>query len=80
MSKRTKAPKKFRLTIGVTVNAYGETIVEAATAEEAQRIVEKSLDTLGWESPFWKRTTFDDIDWSEADDLRVVEGETKEAR
>lgn len=63
---------KFTVTIAVNVPSYCDLEVEAASQEDADRIVAESIKEHSWSSPYWYNAEGWDTDWCEADDLRVL--------
>lgn len=73
--------KKFKVSATVLVPIGGYIVVEAKNAAEAQRIAMETLEFKSddpithlddeWQSHLWQNGTFDDIRWTEAQDLTI---------
>ena len=64
--------KKFTVIVAADVPSYGKVQVEAASEEEATRIVSESFEREGFASPFWDAADNFDSDWSNCDNLRTI--------
>ena len=64
--------KMFTVIVAADVPSYGKVQVEAASEEEANRIVNESFERDGFASPFWDAADDFDSDWSSCDNLRTI--------
>jgi len=62
----------FTVIVAADVPCHGKVQVEAASAEEATRIVSESFEREGFASPFWDEADDFDPDWSNSDNLRTI--------
>lgn len=63
---------EFTVTLAVNVPSYCDIEVQAASQEDADRIVAESIKKHSWSSPYWQDADNWDTDWINADDLRVL--------
>ena len=63
---------KHNIIIAATVQSYCSIAVDAETEQEAERLVQESIDKEGFESPFYQNSGEWDTDWLNAENLRIV--------
>jgi hypothetical protein len=72
------APKKYKVTVAVTVPAYATVEIEAESQAAAEQKITDEIDSCEnagvdvWASNFWQDLTFEP-DWQQAEDFRIVE-------
>ncbi len=64
--------KTFTVIVAANVPTYGRVKVEAASEEDANRIVNESFERDGFASPFWDAADDFDSDWSNCENLRTI--------
>jgi hypothetical protein len=63
---------KHNIIIAATVQSYCNSAVEAETEQEAERLVQDSIDKEGFDSPFYRNAEDWDTDWLNAENLRIL--------
>jgi hypothetical protein len=72
MKKKKLKKDTYLVTIAVNLPAFAEVEVEATSQEEAMNKVNESFDDKFWSSPYYENADFSEVNWADADDLRVV--------
>jgi hypothetical protein len=76
--RRRRQSNEIRGTHRVNVPAYKTVTVDAASEEEAERLVEANLKHYAWEDE--DNDACFEAEWKLADELHVCEGATTEAK
>ena len=63
--------KEYTVQTMAMVPATAEHKIKANSQEEAENIVQKSIDNQSWESPYWKKLHHPQ--WAEAEDFTTIE-------
>ena len=58
--------------IAVTVQSYCNITLDAESEQEAQRIVQDSINKNSFQSPFYQNAEDWDTDWGNAENLRLT--------
>jgi hypothetical protein len=72
MKKKKLKKDTYFVTIAVNLPAFAEVEVEATSQEDAMNKVNKSFDDEFWSSPYYENADFSEVNWADADYLRVV--------
>ena len=65
--------KTYKVTVAVDLPTYAVFQIKARSLGEAERKVADDIAENGWDSKYWMDVDGFEPEWSEADNLRVVE-------